>query len=328
MQVPERDDLIKLISSTVSGQDRESKDEMIRLQIQDHLVTAGMGGVLPEQPDPTIFKKVLDVGCGTGGWLIEMARTYPSMSLLIGVDVSSRTIEYAHTQAHSLAQRVQFETMDVTTMNALRMFGFPSDYEESSRVQFRVMDALRMLVVPEHYFDLVNQRFGESYLRTWDWPKLLQEFGRVTRPGGVIRLTESDMVLESSSPALTRLNELALEALYKAGHYFTPSGNGVTSQLTRLLEQYGLKDVQTHAYTLECRAGTPEGQHFYEDMKIAFRVNNITPFLKKWTRVPDDYEAIYQQALREMQQPDFEVPWKLLTAWGKNPASSGHSPNA
>lgn len=42
------------------------------------------------------------------------------------------------------------------------------------------------------------------------------------------------------------------------------------------------------------------------------------PFLRKWTRVPDDYEAIYQQMLCEMQQPDFVATWGMLTAWGYN----------
>ncbi len=64
--------------STYFVQDRESKEELERVQLQDHMITAGMGGVLPEQPDPTSFQRVLDVGCGTGGWLIEVAKTYPS----------------------------------------------------------------------------------------------------------------------------------------------------------------------------------------------------------------------------------------------------------
>ena len=160
--------------STYFVQDRSSEEEITRLLIQDQMITAGMGGVLPEQPDPAIFQRMLDVGCGPGGWLIEAARTYPSMNLLVGVDVSSRMVECARAQA--IAQQV------------------------SDRVEFHTMDALRMLEFPSDSFDLVNQRAGGSYLRTWDWPKLLSEFQRITRKGGVIRLTEAN-IIESTSPA-------------------------------------------------------------------------------------------------------------------------------
>lgn len=277
--------------STYFVQDRSSEDELTRLQLQDQQVTAGMGGVLPEQLDPANFQRVLDVGCGSGDWLIQAAKTYPSMSLLVGVDISSKIMEYAQAQAE--AQGV------------------------SDRVQFRTMDALRMLEFPTDFFDLVNQRFGASFLRKWDWPKLLSEFRRVTRPGGVIRVTEGDMAMESPSPALTRLFEIMLDAFYQAGHLFTPGSKGVTGDLAPLLRQDGLEQVQMHTYTPEYRVGTPEGQRFYEDMRLLFRT--MAPFLRKWTRVPDDYETIYQQALSEMQQPDFVARGNMLTAWGNNP---------
>jgi hypothetical protein len=109
----------------------------------------------------------------------------------------------------------------------------------------------------------------------------------------------------------------AIRAALKAGHLFTPDRNGVTSELARLLRQYGLQNVQTRAYELEYRAGTAEGQLFYEDMSRVFRT--AVPFLRKWSRVPDDYETIYLQALSEMQQPDFVSTWGLLTAWGIKP---------
>jgi len=177
------------------------------------------------------------------------------------------------------------------------------------------LDALLMLEFPTAYFDLVNQRFGLSYLRTWDWPKFLQECQRVCRRDGIIRVTESDTFLEPGSPAQTRLFEMTLDAFYRAGHFFLREKNGVTSQLAHLLHQHGIQDVQTRAYALAYQAGTPEGQRFYEDIKLAYRT--IIPFFRKWTTMPDDYKEIYQQMLSEMQQPGFEATWRLLTAWGQ-----------
>jgi ubiquinone/menaquinone biosynthesis C-methylase UbiE len=272
-------------------QDRSNEEEMTRLQIQDQMITARMGGVLPEQPDPKSFGRVLDVGCGTGGWLVEAAKTYSTMSLSVGVDVSDKMLDYARAQA--AAQQV------------------------SDRVQFVSMDVLRMLEFPDAYFDLVNHRYGMSWLRTWDWPKLLSEYQRVAQPGGVVRVTEVDFVTESSSPALIRLTDLLLQAFYQAGHFFTPNYNGVTSQLARLLHTSGFQNVQTRAYTPQYRAGTASGQHFAEDMRLAART--VLPFLRKWIRVPDDYEETYQQMLIEMHQPDFVATWNLLTAWGNTP---------
>lgn len=115
------------------------RSEMTRLRIQDQMITTGMGGVLPEQPDPDRFQRVLDVGCGTGDWLIEAAKTYPNMSHLVGVDISAKMLAAARAQAE--AQRV------------------------SDRVQFHLMDALRQLEFPNASFDLVNHRLGSSYLR-------------------------------------------------------------------------------------------------------------------------------------------------------------------
>jgi ubiquinone/menaquinone biosynthesis C-methylase UbiE len=282
----------KEYSSTYWVHDRSYKEEMARLQLQGQMVTAGMGGVLPEQPQPAIFQHVLDVGCGTGEWLIEVAKTYPAMSLLVGVDVSERMMNFARTQAKK--QQV------------------------ADRVEFHVMDALRTLEFPTAFFDLVNQRLGMSYLRTWDWPNLLSEFQRVTKPGGVIRFTECS-ILESNSPALNSLNTLFLSALSHAGHFFVPNDkNGVINELSPLLERHGLKQVQTRLYTLEYRAGTAEGENFYENEMHIFRL--LLPFFRKWCRVPDDYETIYRKMLKEIKQPDFVGTMSLLTAWGINAA--------
>src|SRR5260370_3012466 len=119
---------------------QSSEKELTRLVIHDRLMTAMMGGVLSEHADPTIFHRVLDVGCGPGSWVIEVARTYPEMSP-IGIDISKRMVEYARAEAKT--------------------------HQVSDRVEFRVMDALLMLEFLPGFFDLVNLRFGSSFLRTW-----------------------------------------------------------------------------------------------------------------------------------------------------------------
>jgi len=268
-------------------QDRSNQDEMTRLDLQDKMVTSGMGGVLPELTDPTSLRRVLDVGCGTGGWLIETALTYPHIEKLVGADISSKLTAHARAQAEKLGL--------------------------DGRVQFQTMDALRILEFPPSSFDLVNQRAAASWLRTWEWTKILLEYQRVTRPGGIIRLTEFGGV-ESNSPALSQLLDINVKAFHHSGHFFTDSHNGVTGELVRLLTQHGIQEVNTHLHTLVYRPGTEAHQGFCDNIALWFRVG--LPFYRKWTNVPSDYEQIHQQALKEIQQPDFEAKWALLTTWG------------
>lgn len=277
--------------STYFVQDRSSEDELSRLRIQDQTLTASMGGVLPETPDPSNFRRVLDVGCGSGSWVIEAAQSYPNMSL-IGVDISRRMIEYARSQA--AAQGV------------------------ADRVEFHVMDALRMLEFPAGYFDLVNLRLSASFMRKSDWPKMLSELQRVTGPGGVIRVTESNIIHQSNSPAVTELYEMFQCALAQAGHLFEPETTGITAHLAPLLTQHGIQQVQTKVYSLEYQAGTSQGQEYCENLRYFFRT--IRPFLQKWGCISENYDAIYTQALEEMQQSDFHSIWTLLTVWGERPA--------
>jgi hypothetical protein len=68
---------------------------------------------------------------------------------------------------------------------------------------------------------------------------------------------------------------------------------------------------------MEYRAGTEEGEAFYEDWMLGFQT--VRPFIQKWGCSSEDYGVIYQQALDEMRQPDFFATGNLLTAWGSKP---------
>ncbi len=277
--------------STYFLQNQSRQEEIARLELQNKMLTLGTGGVLPELADPTLLRRVLDVGCGTGGWLIEMAKTYPAIKQLVGVDISKTMVRHARQEATA---------------------AFLDD-----RVQFQTMDALAVLDFQTSSFDLVNQRLGASWLRTWEWPKILVEYRRVCRPSGIIRITEGNVVLESNSPALTKLNGITLEAFHRSGRLFEAQSDGLTGRLVHLMTQHGIQDIQAQVHTLVCSAGTNTHQSFYEDAIHFYRVS--LPFLQKWVHVPGDYQEIYQQALKEMQAAEFTATWTWLTVWGTRP---------
>jgi len=273
--------------STYFVQDQQSEAELNRLAVQDQLITTAMGWVLPEQTDVSLWRRVLDVACGPGGWAIETARTYPGLSL-VGIDISHRMIASARQQAEAC--------------------------QVADRVSFHSMDALRMLEFPPGSFDLVNLRLSIGFLRTWDWPGLLREMMRVVRPRGIIRLTEPDLIHETTSQALMRWQDLLVQAWYRAGHLFAAETKGITDHLPRLLQGAGCMQIQTKTFAVTFRAGTPGGEALYDDAYYLFQT--ARPFLQKWGKLPDDYAELNQQVLQDIRQDGFHASWNFQTNWG------------
>ncbi len=59
--------------------DAESDVETTQLLHMDRLITRAMGGVISEQPRSVInsLHNVLDIACGPGGWVFDMAHPGP-----------------------------------------------------------------------------------------------------------------------------------------------------------------------------------------------------------------------------------------------------------
>jgi SAM-dependent methyltransferase len=95
-------------------------------------------GLLPEQPEQAIahLRDVLDIGCGPGGWVLDMAYTHPHLRAT-GIDISQGMIDYANALAHA---------------NGL------------DNAQFHVANAIDPLSFPDASFDLVNVRQLEAVI--------------------------------------------------------------------------------------------------------------------------------------------------------------------
>jgi ubiquinone/menaquinone biosynthesis C-methylase UbiE len=278
-------------NSTYFGALRLDEAELHRLQIQHQLLTTGMGGLLPEQGDLTRFSRILDVGCGTGDWLLDVASACPQIAELVGIDIDGSMLRYAAKQAESR--------------------------QLSQRVHFHLLDALGSLHWPEERsFDLVNQRFGASWIRQWEWAPLLFQYRRVSKPGGVIRVSEFDIGV-SNSPALEQLAICLARAFAQAGHFFAPERDGLSCQRVSLLQRAGLQGIEQRAALIPYQAGTQIGDLFAQNIKRLF--HTMEPFLQKWTPVPSDYKKLCRRALADLSEPWFVATWTITTTWGTTP---------
>jgi hypothetical protein len=188
------------------------------------------------------------------------------------------------------------------------------------RVEFLVMDALGMLEFPNGFFDLVNMRFGISYMRQWEWPKMFSEMQRVLKIGGIVRIVESESDIKGSSAALSSIHVLARRAFFRSGHLFKEEPLGLIDQLPLLMIRHGFQCIQSREALIEYRAGAEAGDAFMETYRLGFQT--LRPFLHRYGCVPDDYDAICKQALEDMRQPGFVAMHALYTLWATNPAQT------
>ncbi|QBD77580.1 class I SAM-dependent methyltransferase [Ktedonosporobacter rubrisoli] len=271
--------------------DPESASEMARLTKQARLLTEVMGGPLAEQAEPALFQDIIDLACGPGEWVLEVAFEYPDKQVT-GVDVSQLMIDYAR---------------------------FQVSQHKLNNAHFKVMDILKPLEFEEHSFDLVNIRLIASFMfRSLNsWPMLIQECVRITRPGGVIRLTDCEWFI-SNSPMTEKLFGLCTQAIHMGGNAFSPDGRhiAITPMLGRFLRNAGCQNVQHRAFAVDCSAGARGHQSFYEDMMVFLKL--VQPLLlKAGIATQEEADVLYLSALDEMRAEDFNCIWYYLTVWGE-----------
>jgi ubiquinone/menaquinone biosynthesis C-methylase UbiE len=273
--------------------DAESAAEMARLLDHDKIGNAAMGGLFPErsEEDMVDIARILDIGCGPGGWVHEVAHAYPTIEVE-GIDISKAMIDYARAHAR---------------VRGLR------------NIHFHVMNALKPLDFLDESFDLVNARTIFGFVPREAWPGLLLECKRILRPGGVIRLTELEWGF-ANTPAFETFCSLANQAINRAGLSFSPTGRhfGITPMLKCLVRDAGFHNIQHKAHILDHSYGTPAHEITYQDLSIFFKT--IQPLcLKTQVATQEELDRLYDEVMLEMLQVDFCSIMFILTVWGEKP---------
>jgi SAM-dependent methyltransferase len=274
--------------------DAENGAELGRLMRLDEILTGCMGGLFPEHPDLDHVRNTLDVACGPGAWANEMAYQYQDMQVT-GIDISAIMVRYAQEMARG--QRLD-------------------------NAPFQVMDATNPLDFPDDHFDLVNARLISGFMHKDDWTSTIGELVRILRPGGILRLTETNDWGLSTSSAHERLTHLFARAFYATGRSFSTYADthhgGTTLMLEPFCRQAGLEEIQRKAHVLDFSVDTPAHFSTYENLKVAFKL--LQPFMiRASVASQEELDVLYDQFLAQMLSDDFRAQWYLLSVWGRKP---------
>jgi SAM-dependent methyltransferase len=221
----------------------------------------------------------------------DVAHEYPEIEI-VGIDISQRMIAYA--QAHAKARKLP-------------------------NAHFQVMDALKPLNFPDGSFDLVNTRTIMGFVSATQWPLLIEECKRILRLGGVLRITEGETGF-SNMAAYETLWGLINKAFSLTKRSFSPTGvfSDSTVMLRRLLQRAGFEHTRILSHVLDYSTGNALHDLVYQDMKVAFKL--LYPFVKLTGDVTqEEFDDLYERAMKEMESNDFCALGYLLTAWGTKP---------
>jgi SAM-dependent methyltransferase len=127
---------------------------------------------------------------------------------------------------------------------------------------------LQGLPFQEGVFDLVHQRVLISGIPLGEWPRVVGELVRVTRPGGWVELGEPAMGGRHTGPATERLQRMALGV---AGSLGLDTGDAVFGSLDRYLREAGLEEVERKELELPIGEwGGRVGSFMASDLRAAF----------------------------------------------------------
>lgn len=258
--------------------DSESATEMACLMLQDRLLNQILGGLFPERDHIDGIHTILDIGCGPGGWALDVARSYPQTNV-VGIDISDTMLTYARGQ-------VEFHAL--------------------KNIKFRKMDALQGLDFPDSSFDLVNIRAAIGYVPRDQWPQLLKECSRITRPEGILRLSEGDRAGLTNSAAFEKYFRFCSQLLYAINYGFSVDGftMGMTPMMEQLLREAGYQNIQAKSYALDFSYGTTFYFVQLQNIEVSFKL--IQPLLlKQGIATLEEIESTYAIMQKDLREETF-----------------------
>lgn len=229
-------------------------------------------------------RSILDVGCGTGRWAMEMAAEFPQASV-VGIDLVRP--ESATSLGHGLEQ-------------------------QPHNVTFIEGDILEGLPFAPASFDFVYMRFLFMAIPAKRWAAVLDDLIRVTRPGGWIESVETWMTVSDTHPALRAITEWITELVRRRG--MDPV---IARKIPEMMRSRGLMRVTTHEIAHLLLQGT-RWKQVPLTLWLSVLENFRAPILAQGIASPEQYDLATTQAKVELQLKG-AVMWPAYVTYGQRP---------
>ncbi len=243
-----------------------------RLDFQHYLLRQVMRGIYLA-PIPDSVSAILDVGCGTGRWGVEMAQAFPQAQV-IGIDLEE-------TKSAGGAKPVNY--------------------------LFKQANALGTFPFAENSFDYVHQRLMIMSIPAFKWSAVLHEVLRITRPAGWIELVEVGCTIWPQGPATQKwyswIRELCTSYSQDAD---------LPAKLKIMALKAGLRNVKEFTYDIPIgqwaghlgRTSLANLRGFYD----AMRARNI----RQLGRAPGEVDQTWLELVSEWEQQQASIRYYVV----------------
>ncbi len=233
-----------------------------RLNYQHHVLYKTTSNHYLSPLTPGSAQTILDVGCGTAIWPVEMSSLLPQAQI-IGIDVAFTS--------------------------------FPQPLPPTSL--FAHANILQGLPFPDQQFTFTHQRLLVAAIPALHWPRAVRELVRVTHAGGWIELLEIGDTIQNAGPATKRLLTWMTDISKSLGFEME-----VLHHLGDLLKQAGCQDIESQDIPVPLGnwAGTT-GQMMKTDVLYGYTALKDT-YCPRSNTPPEVFDAMVQAAAEEWEQ--------------------------
>ncbi|CAG8589879.1 9232_t:CDS:2 [Ambispora leptoticha] len=258
-----------------------NEERVDRFQIQHHLYREVLKNNFSAPIDDVLKQgaSVLDLGCGPGMWVCEMATNY-RLSLFHGIDY------------HNI---------------------FPT--QKPVNAQFIKANLLEGLPFKDASFDYVHLRSMVFCFTPDQWEHIvINEAIRLLRPNAYIELSEFDVKILNGGPCVTRFSDALREKLF--ANKMDPS---IALKLSDILQQYkSLKNVRRQEIRVNFgRSGGKLGE-IQAELSIRLLREDAKLFRGLFKMNAREYDEFVENYIQELNTHPVYMTWYKFWAQKKN----------